>query len=88
MAKGAWATLAAVATDNCGTTQASPGAAVAGRSRKLADTARNLLNLPCVDVSPIDLILCYERCRGVPGARERVAVSAVEVRIDCLENRG
>lgn len=82
VAKGALAALEALAGDNTGgsTIQAplnSTGGG--GRHRKAADTARALLILPCVESSPVDLVMCYARCRVAPGVGEGEAVGATEV---------
>ncbi|CAN0241355.1 unnamed protein product, partial [Ectocarpus fasciculatus] len=65
VAKGALAALEALAGDNTGGSTGS-----GGRHRKAADTARDLLILPCVEASPVDLAMCYARCRVAPGVGE------------------
>lgn len=82
VAKGALAALEALAGDNTGgsTTQASLNSTGSGgRHRKAADTARDLLILPCVEASPVDLVTCYARCRVAPGVGEGEALGAMEV---------
>ncbi|CAN0042510.1 unnamed protein product [Ectocarpus sp. 6 AP-2014] len=79
----ALAALEALAGDNTGgsTIQAylnSTGGG--GRHRKAADTARALLVLPCVESSPVDLVMCYARCRVAPGVGEGEAVGATEAK--------
>lgn len=80
VARGAWRALEAVASDSCGTTQASLGATGAARNRRAVEAAQHLLSLPCVAANPIDLLTRYKRCRTLPGVAEGVAVAAVEVR--------
>lgn len=79
VAKGAWCALEAVATDSSGTMQAYLGPTGGGRSRRAADAARDLLLLPCVDASPVDIISCYARCRDGAGAGQGEAVATAEV---------
>lgn len=67
--------LEAVATESCGTSQALVGAAGAGKNRKTVDAARDILSLPCMDPAPIDLLVCYERSCGAPGAAEEATVA-------------
>ncbi|CAM9335263.1 unnamed protein product, partial [Ectocarpus sp. 8 AP-2014] len=81
--KGALAALEALAGDNTGgsTTKASLNSTGGGgRHRKAADTARALLILPCVESSPVDLVMCYARCRVAPGVGEGEAVGAIEAK--------
>lgn len=87
MAKGAWRALEAVATDNSGTMQACLGSSGGGRTRKAVDAARDLLLLPCVGASPVDIITCYARCRGA-GAGQGAAVAAAEVGLKRRVGRG
>lgn len=79
VAKGAWRALEAVATDISGTMQACAGSAGGGRSRRAADAARDLLSLPCMGASPVDMIVCYARCNGGTGAGKGAAVATAEV---------
>lgn len=79
MAKGAWRALEAVATDSSGTMQACLGQTGGGRSRRAADAARDLLLLPCVNASPVDIIICYARCRIAAGRGQGAAVATAEV---------
>ncbi|CAM9942146.1 unnamed protein product, partial [Scytosiphon promiscuus] len=83
VAKGAWAALVALAADNGGSiSQASHAHVGSGgaRHRKAADTARDLLTLPCIEASPVDLCLCYERCRAAFGVDEGGAMRAAEAK--------
>lgn len=81
MTKGAWRALEAVATDSSGTMQACLGPTGGGRSRRAADAARDLLLLPCVNASPVDIIVCYARCRGGAGGGQGAAVATAEVEL-------
>ncbi|CAB1117270.1 unnamed protein product [Ectocarpus sp. CCAP 1310/34] len=83
VAKGALLALEALAGDNHGgsTTQASLNSTGGGgRHRKAADTARALLILPCVEPSPVELVMCYARCRVASGVGEGEAVGATEAK--------
>lgn len=84
ISRGAWGALEAVASDSGGGVAHTSATGGGGRHRKTVDTARDLLTLPCVDVQPVDLVTCYERCcSAAPVAGERAAVGAIEVRARC-----
>lgn len=88
MAKGAWRALEAVVTDSSGTMQACLGVTGGGRIRRAADAARDLLLLPCVNASPVDIIICFARCGIAAGGGQGAAVVTAEVGLGRIIDHG